>query len=258
MGRRASSDEGSDSIRDTVYRIDGSQLRVKDLPARIRPREEVERLGVQNVSDDVLLAIVLRSGAPGMNVVDLARGLLRHFGSLTGLASATVGELLNFKGIGKVKAQTLMAALQIARNLSEEAQPEKYRVRTPADAAGLLRDRVRVLDNEVFWSLHLDVKNCLKQAPVEVTRGLLNASLVHPREVFRDAIRTATAAIVLVHNHPSGDPTPSAEDIRITRQLVESGKVVDIKVLDHVILARPTGGKADFLSLRESGVVDFG
>lgn len=258
MGRQQLPNDGPDSTANTMYHIEGSRLTVKEMPARIRPREEMERLGVENVSDDVLLAIILRTGVTGLNVVDLSRGLLRHFGSLTGLASASVDELRNVKGMGKVKAQTLAAALQLARNLSEEARPEKYRIRTPADAAGLLRDRVRVLETEVFWSLHLDARNYLKKTPVEVTRGLLDSSLVHPREVFREAIRTATAAIVLVHNHPSGDATPSAEDIRITRQLVESGRVVDIKVLDHVILTKPVVGKPEYTSLRESGVVDFG
>jgi len=257
MDRQQLLNDRSDSKARPMYHIEESRFRVKDMPARIRPREEMERLGVENVSDDVLLAIVLRTGIRGINVVDLARGLLRHFGSLTGLASASVDELRNVKGMGKVKAQTLMAALQIAKKLSEEERPEKYRIRTPIDAARLLRDRVRVLDTEVFWSMHLDARNYLKNVPVEVTRGLLDCSLVHPREVFRDAIRTATAAIVLAHNHPSGDTTPSAEDIRITRQLVEAGRIVDIKVLDHVILTKPTVGKAEFLSLRESGVVDF-
>ena len=257
MARQQSSPEQDAHQCGMTYHIPVSRLRVKDMPERIRPREEMERLGVENVSDDVLLAIILRTGVQGVNVVDLARGLLQHFGSLTGLAGASIGELQTIKGMGKVKAQTLMAALQIARNLAEETLPDKFRVRTPQDAARLLRDRVRSLDAEVFWSLHLDARNFLIRPPVEVTRGLLDASLVHPREVFRDAIRTATAAIVLAHNHPSGDPTPSAEDIRITRQLIESGKIVDIKVLDHVIVGKPGGQSRDFVSLREEGIVKF-
>lgn len=257
MGRHELPTDGLPVEDQTTYHIAESALRVRDMPERIRPREEMERLGVENVSDDVLLAIILRSGTKGVNVVNLSRGLLRHFGSLTGLAGASLDELKHFKGMGEVKAQTLMAALQIGRNLSEESLPERFRVRSPEDAVRLLKERVRTLDSEVFWSLHLDARNYLKKAPVEVTRGLLDASLVHPREVFRDAVRSATAAIVVAHNHPSGDPAPSAEDIRITRQLVDAGKIVDIKVLDHVIIGKPSAGERYFLSLREEGVVDF-
>lgn len=217
-------------------------------------------MGVANVSDDVLLAILLRAGTRGKNVADLAREMLVKHGSLTQLASSSVDDLCNdFKGIGPVKAQVLIAAMEIARRLTQESLPKRYRVRTPDDAARLLRDTVRLLSTEVFWVLLLDTKNYLKRPPVEVTRGLLDASLVHPREVFRDAVRCSTAAVVVVHNHPSGDPTPSAEDIRITRQLVEAGKVMGIGVLDHVILGKTVQeGTREYLSLREEGLVTFG
>jgi DNA repair protein RadC len=228
------------------------------MPETLRPREEMERRGVENVSDSVLVAILLRSGVRGRNVVDLSRQLLEKYGSLTGLAGASVEELAGEKGLGKIKAQVLKAALEIGKRLTEESLPKRYRVRTPEDAARLLREKVRALDKEVFWVLHLDSKNYLKGRPADVSVGLLDASLVHPREVFRDAIRGATAAVVLVHNHPSGDPAPSAEDIRITRQMIQAGKVVDIKVLDHVILGKSTDdAQKDYLSLREAGIVEF-
>jgi len=240
------------------YVIESSAYRVCDMPARMRPREEMERLGVEHVSDDVLLAIILRSGVRGANVVDVARHLLRSYGSLTGMAAASIGELAQTRGMGKVKAQVLLASLEIARRFSEERTPQRCRIRTPEDAARLLRDKVKTLDSEVFWVLLMDSKNYLKGSAVEITRGLLDASLVHPREVFREAIRGATAAVVLVHNHPSGDAMPSAEDIRITKQLVEAGKIVDIKVLDHVILGKRTEGEGkDFVSMREGGIVEF-
>jgi len=250
----------SGSEREIGYVIEERAWRVRDMPERLRPREEMERMGAQNVPDDVLLAILLRSGARGANVVDLARKLLRDHGSLTALARCSVNDLARAaKGMGRVKAQVVVAALELARRLNQEALPPRYRVRTPEDAARLLRDRARVLETEVFWALHLDAKNFMKGEPAEVTRGLLDASLVHPREIFRDAIRAATAAAVLVHNHPSGDPSPSAEDIRVTRQLVEAGKIVDIRILDHVILGKAAepGGR-DFVSMRESGTVEFG
>lgn len=240
------------------YVIEGSSWRVCDIPERLRPREEMERLGVEHVSDDVLLAIILRSGVRGVSVVDLARRILKDYGSLTGLAACSVDELAAMRGMGRVKAQVLMAALEIAKRLNEEAVPKRCCVKTPEDAARLLRDKTRTLDSEVFWVLLLDTKNYLKSRPLEITRGLLDASLVHPREVFRGAIRSATAAVVLVHNHPSGDPAPSAEDIRITKQLVEAGRIVDIKVLDHVILGKSARrGDKDFLSMREAGVMNF-
>jgi DNA repair protein RadC len=242
------------------YVIDQRAWRICDMPERMRPREELERVGVANVSDDVLLAVLLRAGTRGKNVADLAREMLVKHGSLTQLGSCSADDLCrDFKGVGRVKAQVILAALELARRLAQESLPKRYRVRTPEDAARLLRDTVRVLSSEVFWVLLLDTKNYLKRPPVEVTRGLLDASLVHPREVFRDAIRCATAAVVVVHNHPSGDPTPSAEDVRITRQLVEAGKVVGISVLDHVVLGKSTqDGSREYMSLREEGLVTFG
>ena len=247
------------SPSEAEYVIEQRPLRVCDIPLRLRPREEMDRLGVRHVSDDVLLAVILRSGVCGANVVDLSRTLLRTHGTLSALARCSVDELKeSVKGIGRVKAQVLSAALELARRLGEEALPKRCRVRTPEDAARLLRDQARTLDTEVFWVLHLDAKNYMKGVPVEVSRGLLDASLVHPREVFRDAIRSATAAAVLVHNHRSGDPSPSAEDLRVTRQLVEAGKIVDIRILDHVILGKAAeAGGPDFLSMRESGIVSF-
>lgn len=241
------------------YIIEETPLRVRDMPERLRPREELDRRGVEHVSDYDLLAIILRSGVRGVNVVALSRQLLKKYGSFTELAKASVDELSAVKGMGKVKAQVLASALEIAKRLSRESIPDRCRVRTPEDAARLLREEARTLEHEVFWALMLDAKNYLKSTPVDITKGLLDASLVHPREVFREAVRSATAAIVLVHNHPSGDCTPSAEDIRITKQLVEAGKIVGIKVLDHVVLGRSgPGGDKNFLSMREEGIVDFG
>ena len=240
-----------------MYEIAESKYSVKDIPERLRPREEMERRGVQNVSDEVLLAIILRTGARGTNVIDLARALLLHFGSLSNLANATIKELMNFKGIGKVKAQMLLCALQIGRNMIKETLPETKAIKSPIDVINALNEKVQTLDNEKFWVLHLDSKNQFDGKPEEITSGLLNSSLVHPREVFRKAIRDATCAVILAHNHPSGDPTPSPEDIKITRQLVEAGKIIDIKVLDHIIVGRKSTGNSQHTSMREKGIVDF-
>lgn len=242
------------------YVIEHESWQVRDIPERLRPREEMHRIGVGNVSEDVLLSVVLRSGAHGRNVVELARQLLRDYGSLTSMAKSTVDELSSsrYKGLGRVKAQVLLAALELGRRMYEEGTPVKRVIKTPEDVARILGDRVRTLETEIFWVLRLDAKNNLKGEPVDVTKGLLDASLVHPREVFREAIRSATAGVVLVHNHPSGDPSPSADDIRITKQMVEAGRIVDIKVLDHVILGSPlSSGGSRYVSLREDGIVKF-
>ena len=225
---------------------------------RQQPREMFERMGAENVSDATLLAIILRAGTKGLNVVELAEHLLHEFGSLTALTQASVDELANVSGIGPVKAQVLKASLELARRVAEETTPERPVVRTPEQAAGILRQKARSLDHEVFWVLLLDAKYRMKKSPHEVSKGVLDASLVHPREVFKPAIQASCAAVVLVHNHPSGDPSPSQEDIKITRQLIEAGKIMDITVLDHVILGRvSTTDGIDFCSLRETGLLEF-
>ncbi|MBU4201286.1 MAG: DNA repair protein RadC [Verrucomicrobia bacterium] len=232
--------------------------RVLDMPARQRPRELVARFGVESVPDETLLAIILRIGVRGVNVMELSRRLLNHYGSLSALARASVDDLVQMRGMGKIKAQVLKAALELAKRLTEESVMEQPVVRTPADAAGLLRESARTLESEVFWVLLLNAKNRIQGAPLEITRGLLDASLAHPREIFRDAVRTASAALVMVHNHPSGDPAPSPEDIRLTKQLVQSGRVIDIRVLDHVIIGKASPARdKDYFSMRESGMVDF-
>lgn len=239
------------------YSLEQDHRTVRDLPERLRPREILDRQGVSNVQDDVLIAVLLRSGVRGMNVVDLARELLKRFGSLSGLASATPEEIAAVPGMGKVKAQVLLSALELGRRMNEESEPKRRVVKSPADVANVLRDRAVLLEREVFWVLQLDARNGMKGDPVEVSAGLLDASLVHAREVFRGAVRNACGAVILAHNHPSGDTTPSAEDIRITKQLVEAGKVIDIKVLDHVIVGRRRQGEREFVSLREEGLVSF-
>jgi DNA repair protein RadC len=218
----------------------------------------MDRLGPSNVSAEILVAVLLRGGVQGLSVVELAGTLLRHYGSLTEMSRASVDELTRHRGMGRVKAQVLKAALELARRLSEESLPERPAIRAPEQVAELLREPARGCEAEVLWSLLLDSKYRLLRRPVEVSRGILDANLVHPREVFREAVRSSAAALVLAHNHPSGDPHPSAEDLRITRQLVEAGKLIDIEVLDHVILGGATPADPQgFLSLREAGVVAF-
>ncbi|MFC1461136.1 DNA repair protein RadC [Verrucomicrobiota bacterium] len=241
-----------------LYPLVSAGLRVHDMPKRLRPRELVDRFGVESVPEDVLVAILLRSGVKGVSVIDLARQLLNRYRSLTAMSRANVEELVGFRGVGKTKAQVLKSAFELAKRLSEEGMTELTCVKAPEDAAHLLREKARTLETEVFWVLLLNTKNALKCPPKEISRGLLDASLAHAREVFRDAIQAASSAIVLVHNHPSGDPKPSTEDITITKRLIQAGDVIDIRVLDHIILGKPCppDGK-DFVSMREDGIVQF-
>lgn len=232
---------------------------MRDVPEAERPREVFDRLGPEQVTDRHLLAIVLRSGVKGRSVLDIADGLLNEYGSLAALAEVSMDDLAAIHGMGRVKAQVLKSALELARRLGARGGPGAATVRTPEDAASLLRHEARIRDVESFWVLLLDRKYRLRRPALEITRGILDASLVHPREVFKEAVRSSSAALVLVHNHPSGDPSPSPEDLRITRQLVEAGKIVDIEVLDHIILGRTASADLrDFVSMREAGLVAFG
>jgi DNA repair protein RadC len=229
------------------------------MPAKMRPREEFERVGAENVSDAVLLALILRTGSTGINVLEVSHRLLSSFGSLTALARASVKELQSIESIGPVKAQMIKASMELAQRLTRESVGENPLVTTPEQAAAVLRERARVLQHEVFWALMLDTKNRLIGEPKRISEGTLNSSLVHPRELFKRALQHSCAAIILAHNHPSGDPTPSAEDIKVTKQLISAGEVMGIKVLDHIIVGhRRHHSGTDFLSLREAGLVNFG
>ena len=242
-----------------TYSIRSQNLRVCDMPMQLRPREEFERVGAENVSDAVLLALILRTGTKGMNVVEVSQRLLSAFGSLTALAKASLKELQAINSIGPVKAQMIKAAMELAQRLTRESVGESPLITTPEQAAAVLRERARVLQHEVFWALMLDTKNRLIGEPQKISEGTLNSSLVHPRELFKKALQHSCAAMILAHNHPSGDPTPSAEDIKVTKQLIGAGEVMGIKVLDHIVVGhRKYHNATDFLSLRESGLVKFG
>lgn len=233
---------------------------VRELPSAMRPREAFLMHGAEHLPDDALLAIVLRSGRPGRNVVELAGDLLHAFGGLGPLSRATFEEIRarRIPGLGKVKVMEIAAALELGRRAAQQASGEEApAVRDPESVVRALRPLTHKLQQEVFWTLLLDTRNRLIGRPVEVTRGLLDASLVHPREVFATAIKHAAAAVILAHNHPSGDPTPSPEDLRITRQLVDASRILGIRILDHVIVVRETPDRPGHLSLREHGLANF-
>ncbi|MDD2456362.1 MAG: DNA repair protein RadC [Kiritimatiellae bacterium] len=239
-------------------------MTVKELPQEMRPREEFLRRGASNVTDEILLAIILRSGVPGKNVTEMARELLRRCGGLATLCRKDFHELrgMGIKGMGKVKCMEMAAALEISRrvaehNLRHDRRDDEPAVRTPESAYAILAPLARSLNQEIFWVLLLNTKNRVIGQPVETTRGLLDSSPVHPREVFSQAIRYNAAAVILAHNHPSGDPTPSKEDIDITRRMIEAARIIGIRVVDHLIVGKPSETAPGYVSLREQNLIQF-
>ena len=221
---------------------------IKTWPEDERPRERLIKHGAGALSDAQLLAIVLRSGDAGakMSAVDLARTLLGSFGGFRALDRASVSELCEVKGIGPAKATEMMAALEIGKRFATEGKGPRTMIRTSSDVAKFYFPTMRDLKKEVFKCVLLDGKNRMMK-DVTISEGSLSASVVHPREVFNPAVRESAAAVLFVHNHPSGDPTPSEEDIEVTKQLVEAGKILGIRVLDHVIIG--DGRSASFVEL---------
>jgi DNA repair protein RadC len=212
-------------------------LPVSTLPDSDRPRERLWSLGASALTTAELLAILIGTGGRGQDVLGLAARLLElSEGSLRRLAQRPVAELLRSPGIGPTKAGRLMAAFELGSRTAREERPPVQRIREPEDVIRLFGTRLRDLQVEEFHLLALDSQSQVLRE-VLITRGLLNSSLVHPREVFRAAIAEAAAGIIVVHNHPSGDPTPSAEDRAATKQLVSAGQLLDVPVYDHVIIA---------------------
>lgn len=212
--------------------------KIKDWPADERPREKMTSRGSSALSDAELLAIIIGSGSGNITAVDLAKTLIVHAGSLHALSSMDVADFLQkkIKGLGKARAVSLAAAFEIGRRIRSSSVADTVSIRTPDDVAEKYIPQLQGKKQEVFMVLVLNSANKITREVV-VTQGLLNSSLAHPREVFRPAILENAASIILLHNHPSGNPEPSGEDIAITRQIVEAGKVIGITVHDHIIIA---------------------
>jgi DNA repair protein RadC len=228
-------------------------LRLKDQPASERPRERLVARGPGALTHAELIAILLRTGLKGTNVVRVGENLLQKYGSLNALALATVDELKQVSGIGRDKAATLVAAFALAKRMEEERREESPPLDNPATVVQFMRETNRLRNVEEFQVLLLNVRKRLIRME-EISHGLLDTILVHPREVFRAAIAANAAAIVLVHNHPSGDPAPSEADIKVTRDLIRAGQLLKIEVVDHVIIGRASAERAkDYSSLRELG-----
>jgi DNA repair protein RadC len=229
-------------------------LRLKDQPVSERPRERLVERGADALSHAELIAILLRTGLKGANAVEIGRQLVQKFGTLQALAQASVEDLRSVKGIGRDKAVTLMAAFALARKMAEELQRESPVLDNPENVVRLLREKNLVKNVETLQVLLLNTRRRLIRVVEEITDGTLDTILVHPREVFKAAIAANAAAVVLAHNHPSGDPTPSEADIKVTRDLIRAGQLLKIDVLDHVIIGRATPDRPkDYASLRELG-----
>ena len=225
-------------------------LSIRELPSSERPRERLKHLGAQAVSTAELLAIVLGAGTGRRSALAVGQEILGAAGgSLRRLASQPVAALTALDGVGTARAVTIHAALELGRRAAAEAREEGAPVRSPRDVHALFAPRLEDLPVEEFHVAVLDSQHRLER-DVTVTRGILNSSLVHPREVFREAIAERAAAIILVHNHPSGDPAPSADDRAVTEQLAAAGRLLDIPVHDHVIV-----GRGRYLSFAEAGLL---
>jgi DNA repair protein RadC len=224
------------------------QPRIRDIASADRPRERLLLVGERALSTAELLAIILRTGVGGENVVRLAERLLARFSGLIGLSKASVAELEGTRGIGQAKALEIKAALELGRRLMASAPEERSRVSSPSDVASLLMSEMALLEQEHLRLVLLDTRNRVIGTPT-VYVGSLNTSVVRIAELFKTAIRENAAAIIVVHNHPSGDPSPSPEDVQITREIVRAGNLLDIPLLDHLVIAHQR-----FVSLKERGL----
>jgi len=222
---------------------------IKETPADERPRERLSAYGVQALTTAELLAILIRTGSRERNAVSLGEFLLAEFGSIKGVATASVEQLAKVKGLGAVKAGQIKAAIEFGNRLSLFTEDAKPSIGGPRDVANLLMPDLRYQKKEILKSLLLDTKNRVL-AIRTVSIGDLSSSIVHPREVFKDAVVISAAALIVAHNHPSGDPAPSAEDVAVTKRLIGAGEIMGIDLLDHIVI-----GDGVFVSLKERGVI---
>lgn len=220
-------------------------ITVKEMPAEERPRERLAHAGPQALSTIELLAIILRTGVGGENVINMSTRILAQYGGLAGLARADFAQLEAVKGLGPAKTAQLLAAFELGRRLTLESPEERLQIRSPADAAHLLTPLIGHKEQENFVVLYLDTRNRVTDREI-LYKGSLNTSLVRVAEVFRGAIRRNSAGIIVAHNHPSGDPNPSPEDVALTRRLVKAGKLLEVDLLDHLVI-----GQNRYVSLRE-------
>lgn len=222
--------------------------RITDLDESERPRERLAKHGPQALSNGELLAILLRVGVQGENAVQVGQRLLQELGGLQGIHRADYEEVCNQRGIGPAKAAQIKAAIELGRRLAVEAPEERPAIHSPSDAAALIQYEMSALEQEELRVILLDIRNRVEQI-LTIYRGSLNSSQVRVGELFKAAIRRNAAALIVVHNHPSGDPAPSPDDIALTRAIVQAGKLLDVEVLDHLVI-----GRGRFASMKERGL----
>jgi len=223
-------------------------ISIKNMPENMRPREKLLNWGETKLSDVELLAIILGMGTRNVSALELANFLVVKYKGLRGLKESSLEELIEERGIGPAKAVTIKAAVELGRRIAVNVQG-KIPIKSPEDVRNIVMEEMRYFDREHFRSLYLDRKGGLIVME-DVSVGGLHSSIVHPREVFKTAVKKSAASIILVHNHPSGDPTPSKEDIEVTKRLIEAGKIMGIEVLDHIII-----GEGNYCSLKARGLI---
>ena len=230
-----------------------SQVKIREMPQDDRPREKLIARGASALTDSELIAILLRTGLPGANAVDVARKLLERYKSLNGLSRCTVDEIADIPGIGPAKAVQLVAAFGLGQRLARETL-SREKIDTPELVYNLLATEMRALHKESLRVVLLDTRYHLMRI-VEVSLGSVNESIAHPRDVFRPAVISSAYAVIVAHNHPSGDPSPSQADHSLTRRLAEGAELLQIKLLDHIIIGAPAEGRPAYFSFREAGVL---
>ena len=230
-----------------------SQLKIREMPEEERPREKLLARGPDALTNAELIAILLRTGRPGMNVVEVARELLDRYKSFAELSRCSVKELSEIKGIGLAKALELVAAFNLGKRFAQEPLSQQ-KLDSPELIHKLLGDEMRMLQTESLRVVLLDTRYRLKRVE-PVSLGSLNESIAHPREIFRPALTYSAHAVIVVHNHPSGDASPSQTDHSLTRRLAEAAELLQIKLLDHIIIGAPSEGNPGYFSFKEAGVL---
>lgn len=223
-------------------------IKINEIPSGERPREKLLFYGAHCLSNEELLAIILRTGNKDSNVVELSYRIIHSVGGLNGLFKASAKELMELKGVKEAKATQILAMCELYKRF-KVSELTQIKISKPSDVAKLVLDELRMLRQEVLILINLDTKNKVISKK-EIFKGGLNSSLVHPREIFREAVKDSAASIIICHNHPSGDPTPSRDDINITTRLKECGKMMGIELLDHLII-----GDNRFISLKEKDIL---
>lgn len=227
------------------------RIKLKELPIGERPYEKLEAIGAEHLSNAELLAVIIKTGTKSYTAVELAQHVLRlsHDGRISSLNNLSIEQLKKIKGIGRVKAIQIKAALELSKRVATSDGLFHHSVKSAKDVVNLMMEELRYLKKEIFKALLLDTKNQIIKV-TDISMGSLNSSIVHPREVFSEAIKYGTNSIIFVHNHPSGDPTASNEDIQTTQRLENAGNILGIKVLDHIII-----GDGKFFSFKEQGLI---